>query len=65
MAKRKVKLLTSISGAGWTASPGDEIELDSAEAARFLAAGMAAEPEDPEPVKERAAVKRSRKGTRR
>lgn len=49
MAQVKVKLLSSIAGDNYTHEAGDEISLDSAEAKRFLEAGIA------EPVATRTA----------
>jgi len=51
MANVTVRLLTSIAGENFSHAYGEEVQLDSAEAKRFLEAGLA------EPVAKRASSK--------
>lgn len=52
----KIKLLTSLAGDAWSAAPGDEIEMDDAEALRHIEAGHA-EPIDDAPARKPAKAK--------
>jgi len=55
----KIKLLTSIAGNGFAYSPGDEIDIEDAEAQRWIKSGIAT----PTKVK-RTATKKPVKETR-
>jgi hypothetical protein len=57
MASLKVRLLSSIAGDNYAHGAGEEITLDSAEAKRFLDAGLA------EPVATRTAAKAEKRVT--
>lgn len=57
MASVKVRLLSSIAGDNYAHNAGDEVTLDSAEAKRFLDAGLA------EPVATRTAAKSEKRVT--
>jgi hypothetical protein len=46
----KIRMLTSIAGPDWSAQPGDEIEIDDAEAARHIEAGHAEAVADDKPA---------------
>jgi hypothetical protein len=62
---RRVRILVSISGSAYSLRPGEETELDDAEAGRLVAAGFAApveasRPTTPEDASSRAARDRER-----